>query len=98
MGDSYPDNHPARPSGRGAATPKSATPPAFGSGSPANRRRGNTLRLFGREGEQVRLRQLLNAAVGGSSGLLLIGGEAGIGKTTLATFIEYEAHGRGIRV
>jgi predicted ATPase len=54
--------------------------------------------LFGREGEQVRLCQLLNAAVGGSSGLLLIGGEAGIGKTTLATFIEYEAHGRGIRV
>ena len=29
---------------------------------------------------------------------MFIGGEAGIGKTTLATFIEYEAHGRGIRV
>jgi hypothetical protein len=72
MGDSYPDNLPARPSGRGAAPPKSATPPAFSPGSPANPRRGNTLRLF-------------------------IGREAGIGKTTLATFIEYEAHGRGIR-
>ena len=73
-------------------------PPAFGSGSPANRREGNTLRLFGREGEQARLRQLLDTAVGGSGSLLLIGGEAGIGKTALANFIEREAHGRGVPV
>jgi DNA-binding SARP family transcriptional activator len=44
------------------------------------------------------LRQLLDAAVGGSGGLVLIGGEAGIGKTALATSIECEAHGRGIPV
>jgi DNA-binding CsgD family transcriptional regulator len=40
----------------------------------------------------------LDAAVGGSGGLVLIGGEAGIGKTTLAISIEREAHGRGIPV
>ena len=97
-GRSYPDNHPTRPSGRGAATPKSPTPHAFGAGSPANRRQRNTLRLFGREGEQAQLRQLLNAAVGGSGGLVLIGGEAGIGKTALATSIECEARGRGVPV
>ena len=98
MGNSYPDNHPTRPSGRDAAVPKSATPPAFGSRSPAKRRQRNTLRLFGREGEQAQLRQLLDAAVDGSGGLVLIGGEAGIGKTALATSIEYEARGRGIPV
>jgi hypothetical protein len=95
---SYPDNHPARPSGRGEGTPKPATPPAFGSGSQDSRRRGNTPQLFGREAEQARLRQLLDAAVGGSGGLVLIGGEAGIGKTALATSIAREAHGRGIPV
>ena len=73
-------------------------PPVFSSGSPANRRERNVLRLFGREGEQARLRQLLDTAVGGGGGLLLIGGEAGIGKTALATFIGYEAHGREIPV
>jgi len=78
-------------------TPKSATPLAFGSGRPASRQQ-NTPQLFGREGEQARLRQLLDAAVGGSGGLVLIGGEAGIGKTTLATSIAREAHGQGIPV
>jgi DNA-binding CsgD family transcriptional regulator len=79
---SYPDNHPTRPSGRGAA----------------NRQKENTPQLFGREGEQARLRQLLDAAVGESGGLVLIGGEAGIGKTALATSIAREARGRGIPV
>ena len=41
---------------------------------------------------------MLDAAAGGSGGLVLIGGEAGIGKTALATSIEYEAWGRGIPV
>jgi DNA-binding CsgD family transcriptional regulator len=85
-------------SGRGAPRPKSATPRALGSGSPANRQQGDTPRLFGREGEQTRLRQLLDTAVGGSGSLVLIGGEAGIGKTALATSIEREAYGRGIPV
>jgi hypothetical protein len=43
---SYPDKHPTRPSGRGAA----------------RRQQENTPQLFGREGEQARLRQLLDAA------------------------------------
>jgi predicted ATPase len=84
--------------GRGAARPKSATPRALGSGSPANRQQGDTPRLFGREEEQTRLRQLLDAAVAGSGSLVLIGGEAGIGKTALATSIERKAHGRRIPV
>ena len=82
MRSSYLDNHPTRPSGRGAA----------------NRQKENTPQLFGREGEQARLRQLLDAAVGESGGLVLIGGEAGIGKTSLATSIAREARGRGIPV
>ncbi len=97
-GIGYPDDHPTRLSGSGTTRPKSATPRALGSGSPANRQQGDTPRLFGREGEQARLRQLLDAAVGGTGNLVLIGGEAGIGKTALATSIEREAHGRGIPV
>jgi DNA-binding CsgD family transcriptional regulator len=97
-GTGYPDNHPMNLPGRGTARSKSATPRALGSGSPANRQQGNTPQLFGREGEQARLRQLLDAAVGGSGGLVLIGGEAGIGKTALATSIAREAHSRGIPV
>ncbi|MDQ4126741.1 MAG: LuxR C-terminal-related transcriptional regulator [Actinomycetota bacterium] len=41
---------------------------------------------------------MLDAAVRGSGGLVLIGGEAGIGKTTLALSIEREARDRGIPV
>ena len=59
---------------------------------------GDTPRLFGREEEQARLRWLLDAAVGGSGGLVLIGGEAGIGKTALARSIASEARGRQIPV
>jgi predicted ATPase/DNA-binding CsgD family transcriptional regulator len=75
----------------------STHPPAFGSTGPAVRREGET-RLFGREGERARLRQMLDDAVGGRGGLVLIGGEAGIGKTALATSIAYEARSRGIPV
>ena len=76
----------------------SARSPVVGSGGPANRRPEDAPRLFGREGEQARLRQMLDAAAGGSGGLVLIGGEAGIGKTALATSIAYEARGHGIPV
>jgi predicted ATPase len=40
--------------------------------------------LIGRERELVRLRAALAAALAGTGRLALIGGEAGIGKTTLA--------------
>ena len=73
----------------------SAHPPAFGSTQPVSRK---AQRLFGREGEQARLRQMLDEAAGGRGSFVLIGGEAGIGKTALATSIAYEARGRGIPV
>ena len=81
-----------------AGRPSSALSPALESEGPANRREEEAQRLFGREGEQARLRQMLDEAVGGRGGLVLIGGEAGIGKTALATYIAYEARGRGIPV
>jgi DNA-binding CsgD family transcriptional regulator len=70
----------------------------FGAEDPANRRPGDAPRLFGRGGEQARLRQMLDAAAGGNGGLVLIGGEAGIGKTALASSIQYEARSRGMPV
>jgi DNA-binding CsgD family transcriptional regulator/tetratricopeptide (TPR) repeat protein len=41
---------------------------------------------------------MLDEAAGGRGGFVLIGGEAGIGKTALATSIAYEARGRGTPV
>ena len=81
----------------GAQTDQSLSGPprAFGSTEPVSR---NAQRLFGREGEQARLRQMLDEAAGGRGGFVLIGGEAGIGKTALATSIAYEARGQGIPV
>src|SRR5947209_9809817 len=51
--------------------------------------------LVGREREQTALRERLAAAIGGQGSLVLIGGEAGIGKTTLAEALCREAAGRG---
>jgi DNA-binding CsgD family transcriptional regulator len=97
-GTGYPDNHPVNPSGRVTASAESPTPRSLGSGSLANRQQGDTPRLFGREREEARLRQLLDAAVAANGSLVLIGGEAGIGKTALAASIAREAHGRAIPV
>ncbi len=41
--------------------------------------------IFGRERERARLRELLDDAIAGHGSLVLISGEAGIGKTTLVT-------------
>ena len=51
--------------------------------------------LAGREREQALLRRRLDAARAGNGGIALIGGEAGIGKTTLAEAMLREAERRG---
>jgi DNA-binding CsgD family transcriptional regulator len=50
--------------------------------------------LVGRAGEQVFLREELATALGGHGRLVLLGGEAGIGKTSLARDLAWEAHER----
>jgi len=47
--------------------------------------------LFGREREQAALRERLSSALGGQGGLVLIGGEAGVGKTALTESLAYQA-------
>jgi DNA-binding CsgD family transcriptional regulator len=51
--------------------------------------------LVGRDHELSILRERLAAAIGGHGSLVLIGGEAGIGKTTLAEILCHEATVRG---
>ncbi|HEX5501215.1 MAG TPA: AAA family ATPase [Thermomicrobiales bacterium] len=54
--------------------------------------------LVGREREQALLREALESALAGHGGLVLIGGEAGIGKTALAADLGREAVARGALV
>jgi len=54
--------------------------------------------LVGRERPRRILRDLLAAAAGGEGRLVLVGGEAGIGKTTLVAAAEQEAAGRGFQI
>jgi predicted ATPase len=62
-----------------------------------SRERGVPL-LVGRERELTTLREHLAAALAGRGGLVLIGGEAGIGKTTLAEATLREAADGGATV
>src|SRR3954462_9610176 len=54
--------------------------------------------LVGRGSERVVLREELATAIAGRGRLILIGGEAGIGKTTLANDLAAEAAQRGALV
>src|SRR5262249_59335471 len=54
--------------------------------------------LVGRAREQTLLREELAASVGGHGRLVLVGGEAGIGKTTLARDLTRETEAHGLRV
>lgn len=54
--------------------------------------------LFGREREQAALRERLSSALGGQGGLVLVGGEAGVGKTALTESLAYQAMLRGALV
>jgi DNA-binding CsgD family transcriptional regulator len=54
--------------------------------------------LVGRAREQAALRAELAAAIGGRGRLVLVGGEAGIGKTTLARDLTRAAEDLGVRV
>lgn len=54
--------------------------------------------LVGRTLEQIFLREELAAVLGGRGRLVLLGGEAGIGKTTLARDLVSDAVARGARV
>ena len=65
---------------------------------PAPRRPRELPTMVGRERELARLREHLSAAFNGDGGLVLIGGEAGIGKTTLVSAAIYEAGERGALV
>src|SRR4051812_35475574 len=77
---------------RHVARPPMADQPAPSFPSPA------TTLLVGRGREQAALRDALAAALAGRGSLVLIGGEAGIGKTTLAEALLAEAMQQGALV
>ena len=62
------------------------------------RRYGERPMIYGRERERTQLRELLDDAVAGHGSLVLISGEAGIGKTTLVDDLIYEAEERSCLV
>jgi DNA-binding SARP family transcriptional activator len=53
---------------------------------------------IGRDADRARLREWIGAARGGSGRAVLLGGEPGVGKTTLATYAALSAHEAGFTV
>ena len=62
------------------------------------RRRGERPMIYGRDRERAQLRELLDDAIAGHGSLVLISGEAGIGKTTLVDDLIHEAEQRNCLV
>ena len=60
------------------------------------RRRGERPVIYGRERERAELNELLEDAFNGHGSLVLISGEAGIGKTTLVDDLIHEAETRAL--
>ena len=54
--------------------------------------------LIGREREQAALRAILNEVIEGRGHPVLIGGEAGIGKSTLLAWLASEAERSGVQI
>ena len=65
---------------------------------PAGRHPDRLPVLYGRERERAQLRNLLDAAIDGQGSLVLISGEAGIGKTTLVHDLIQQAGQQGALV
>ena len=63
-----------------------------------SQRRGKRPMIYGRDRERAQLRELLDDTIEGHGALALISGEAGIGKTTLATDLVQQAMKNGALV
>jgi DNA-binding CsgD family transcriptional regulator/tetratricopeptide (TPR) repeat protein len=61
-------------------------------------RHGRSARFVGRTDELARLEQALRRAVDGAATTVLVGGDAGAGKTRLVEEFTDRAHGQGVRV
>ena len=83
-----------QPARNGAVPGQSAAPPSASAARPARSRPD----LTGRGAELEALRTAWSRAAGRAPGLVLIAGEAGIGKTTLAEFMATEAADDGATV
>jgi serine/threonine protein kinase/ABC-type transport system substrate-binding protein len=83
----------------GHAAPRELTPRADSeTQSGATARTSASAVLVGRESEIVVLRRRLEMAVAGECQLVLLSGDAGVGKSHLIDFVEGLAHGSGVRV
>ncbi|MGH8928592.1 MAG: AAA family ATPase, partial [Acidimicrobiia bacterium] len=54
--------------------------------------------FIGREGERADLRRAVRLAISGDGGLVMVAGEAGVGKTRLVEEVAADAEARGMRV
>ena len=88
------------PDGDGAAGSTPAAPqmpaPAGSRLRRALNRRAAAPVLVGRDHEQARLSRVLDDAIDGRGSLVLIGGEAGVGKTTLVSWLRHQASERSV--